>query len=97
MMRPQEILFGPLLTEKTNIMKEKTGVVAFRVDPRANKVQVRQAVEILFKVKVQSVRTERMHGKFKRVGRYAGHRSDWKKAYVTLRPGEKTIEFHETI
>ena len=94
-MRPQDVILGPLITEKSTLIKEQLGVLAFRVDRRANKVQVRQAIEALFKVKVAAVRTELMHGKFKRVGRYAGHRSDWKKAYVTLKPGEKTIEYFE--
>ena len=58
---------------------------------------MRQAVEALFKVKVAAVRTENMHGKFKRVGRFAGRRSDWKKAYVTLKPGEKSIEYFEIV
>lgn len=94
-MRPQEVILGPLITEKSTLLKEERGVLAFKVAPRANKVQVRQAIETLFKVKVDSVRTENVHGKFKRVGRYAGYRSDWKKAYVTLKPGEKTIEYFD--
>jgi large subunit ribosomal protein L23 len=94
-MRPQEVIIGPLITEKTTLLKEKSGVLAFRVAKSANKVMVRQAVEALFKVKVDAVRTENVSGKFKRVGRYAGYRSDWKKAYVTLKPGEKTIEYFD--
>jgi large subunit ribosomal protein L23 len=78
-------------------MKEKGNVLAFKVHPSANKIQVRKAVEALFKVKVAAVRTENMHGKFKRVGRFAGRRSDWKKAYVTLKPGEKSIEYFEAV
>ena len=95
MSRPQDVIIGPLITEKSTLLKEKGNVLAFRIQKTANKVQVRQAVEALFKVKVASVRTEIMHGKYKRVGRYAGHRSDWKKAYVTLKPGQKTIEYFE--
>jgi large subunit ribosomal protein L23 len=94
-MRAQEIIIGPLIAEKTTLLKEKGGVLAFRVAKRANKIMVRQAIETLFKVKVASVRTENVSGKFKRVGRYAGYRSDWKKAYVTLKPGEKTIEYFD--
>ena len=97
MSRAQDIILGPLVTEKSTLLKEKGGVLAFRVARGANKIQVRQAIEALFKVKVASVRTENMHGKFKRVGRYAGWRSDWKKAYVTLKPGEKSIEYFEAI
>ena len=63
----------------------------------ANKVQVRKAVEALFKVKVASVRTENVHGKVKRQGRFEGKRPDWKKAYVTLKPGEKSIEYFEVV
>ena len=94
-MRPQDVIIAPLITEKSTLLKEKGGVLAFRVAKRANKIMVRQAIETLFKVKVASVRTENMHGKFKRVGRFAGHRSDWKKAYVTLKPGEKSIEYFD--
>lgn len=94
-MRPQEVIIGPLITEKTTLLKEKGGVLAFRVAKRANKIMVRQAIEALFKVKVAVVRTENVSGKFKRVGRYAGYRSDWKKAYVTLKPGEKSIEYFD--
>jgi large subunit ribosomal protein L23 len=97
MSRPQDVIIGPLITEKSTILKEKGNVLAFKVAPRANKVQIRKAVEVLFKVKVASVRTENMHGKVKRVGRYEGRRSDWKKAYVTLKPGEKTIEYFEAV
>lgn len=97
MSRPQDVILGPLITEKSTILKEKGNVLAFKVAKGANKVQVRQAVEALFKVKVASVRTGNMHGKFKRVGRFAGRRSDWKKAYVTLKPGEKTIEYFEIV
>ena len=95
MSRPQDVILGPLITEKSTLLKEKGNVLAVRIAKDANKVQVRQAVEALFKVKVASVRTEIVHGKFKRVGRYAGRRSDWKKAYVTLKPGEKSVEYFE--
>jgi large subunit ribosomal protein L23 len=97
MSRPQDVLIGPLITEKTAILKERGNVLAFRVDRRANKIEVRKAVEALFKVKVESVRTEHVHGKVKRVGRFSGKRPDWKKAYVTLKPGEKTIEYFEVV
>jgi len=95
--RPQDVLIGPLITEKTQILKEKGNVLAFKVERRANKVEVKKAVEALFKVKVASVRTENVHGKVKRVGRFAGKRPDWKKAYVTLKPGEKSIEYFEVV
>jgi large subunit ribosomal protein L23 len=95
--RPQDVLIGPLITEKTQILKEGGNVLAFKVERGANKVEVRKAVEALFKVKVASVRTENVHGKVKRVGRFAGKRPDWKKAYVTLAPGEKSIEYFEVV
>lgn len=89
------IIVAPLITEKTTLLKERKGVLAFRVDRSANKVEIRQAIERIFKVKVADVRTERVRGKVKRMGRYEGRRPNWKKAYVTLRPGEKTIEYFE--
>ena len=92
-----DVILAPLITEKSTLLKEKMGVLAFRVDRRANKVEIRKAVETIFKVKVAAVRTENLRGKEKRVGRSLGRRSDWKKAYVTLRPGEKSIEFFEAV
>lgn len=97
MREPHEIIVAPLITEKTTLLKEKGPVLAFRVDRHANKVEIRHAVEKLFKVKVASVRTQNAWGKKKRVGRYEGRRPDWKKAYVTLKPGERTIEYFEAV
>ncbi len=94
---PHDVIVAPLVTEKSTLLKEKGGVLAFRVDRRANKVEIRRAVEVLFKVKVAAVRTENVRGKEKRVGRFSGRRPDWKKAYVTLRPGEKSIEYFEAV
>ncbi|HEY3130116.1 MAG TPA: 50S ribosomal protein L23 [Acidobacteriota bacterium] len=91
------ILESPYLTEKTTLMKEKTGVLVFKVRPDATKHEIKSAVESLFSVKVASVRTANFHGKKKRMGRFAGRRSDWKKAFVTLKPGEKPIEFFENV
>jgi len=91
------VIIAPLITEKSTLLKEKGQVLAFRVDRRANKLEIRHAVEKLFKVKVAAVRTQNVQGKMKRVGRYAGYRSDWKKAYVTLRRGEKTVEYFEAV
>jgi large subunit ribosomal protein L23 len=93
----RQIIVAPLITEKTTLLKEQRSVLAFRVDPSANKVEIRRAVEKLFKVKVAAVRTERVHGKEKRVGRFSGRRSDWKKAYVTLKAGEKPVEYFEAV
>jgi large subunit ribosomal protein L23 len=92
-----DVIVAPLITEKSTLLKEKIGVLAFRVDRRANKTEIRQAVERIFKVKVAAVRTENVPGKEKRQGRFVGRRPDWKKAYVTLKPGEKTVEFFEAV
>ncbi len=89
-----QIIKRPLITEKSTRMKETGNQIAFVVDPQANKVQIRQAVEKLFKVKVKNVRTLNLVGKRKRVGRFMGWKSDWKKAIVTLHEGER-IEFFE--
>jgi large subunit ribosomal protein L23 len=92
-----EIILSPLITEKTTVLKETQGILAFRVHRRANKVEIRKAVEALFKVKVDAVRTQQVGGKEKRVGRFTGRRPDWKKAYVKLAPGQKTIEYFEVV
>ena len=97
MKRPDQIIVAPLITEKTTLLKEKGPVLAFRVDRRANKVEIRQAVEALFKVKVARVRTQSVTGKNKRVGRFEGKRPDWKKAYVTLKAGQKPVEYFEVV
>jgi large subunit ribosomal protein L23 len=94
MNKPHQIIKRPLVTEKSTRLKEAANQIAFVVDPRANKVQIRQAVEKLFKVKVKAVRTMNLVGKRKRMGRFLGWQSDWKKAIVTLQEGER-IEFFE--
>jgi len=78
------ILRGPCLTEKANLQLEVDGKVVFKVDPKANKIEIKKAVEKMFDVKVKHVHTTNMHGKQKRVGRFTGFTNDWKKAYVTL-------------
>jgi large subunit ribosomal protein L23 len=84
-----DIIEQPSVTEKSTLMQELYGKVVFRVNPRANKIEIKQAVEQLFDVKVASVRTASMRGKKKRVGiKSMGRTSDWKKAYVTLSEGE---------
>lgn len=91
-MRPlHQIIRKPLVTEKSNLMKEADNVVAFEVAMSTNKVEIRQAIERAFDVKVQDVRTMIVAGKTKRVGRSFGKRSNVKKAYVTLAEG--TIDF----
>jgi large subunit ribosomal protein L23 len=90
-----QVILGPVITEKTTGLKERTQTLCFRVHPSANKLDVKRAVEALFKIKVEAVRTMSVHGKFKRRGKTAGYQSDWKKAYVTLKEGEKMIEYFE--
>ena len=89
-----DVIKGPIITEKGTLVNEVGNQVVFRVDRRANKVEIRQAVERLFKVKVEKVRTSRVMGKMRRVGKTMGRRSDWKKAYVTLGEGSR-IDFFE--
>ncbi len=91
-----DVVKSPCLTEKSNILQELQGTVVFKVNPRANKIEIKQAVENLFNVKVASVRTANMHGKRKRVGiKSVGMTSNWKKAYITLSEGE--INFLEEL
>lgn len=89
---PQDIIRAPLISEKGSLLTEKTQQVLFKVRPEANKIEVKHAVETLFKVKVVKVRMARYLGKIRRVGRQMGRRPEWKKAYVTLRQGDK-IDF----
>jgi large subunit ribosomal protein L23 len=89
-----QIIRRPLVTEKSTQQKEKSNQYAFEVDPKANKIEIQSAVERLFKVKVFQVRTVRVQGKMKRLGRKYGKRSDWKKAIVTLKEGDR-IDFFE--
>ena len=94
-MKNTQIIRRPLITEKTTIAREKGEVIVFQVALDATKIDVRRAVEQLFGIKVAAVRTQIAHGKFKRQGRFSGQRSDWKKAWVRLRDGEKVPEFME--
>jgi large subunit ribosomal protein L23 len=89
------VLVHPLLTEKITGLRESTNTVGFIVHPDANRVQIKQAVEALLKVKVEKVNVLNIRGKVKRLGRFSGRRSDWKKAFVTLRKGEK-LEMYES-
>ena len=91
---PRSVLVRPLMTEKSMQQKEVTNTVTFEVAVDANKVEIRQAVETLFKVRVEKVRTSRQLGKVRRVGRHQGRRPDWKNAYVTLAEGSR-IDFFE--
>jgi large subunit ribosomal protein L23 len=95
MSRVFEVIKRPIITEKGLTLKENARTLCFEVDDNASKQQVQEAVERIFKVKVQHVRTMTVPGKLRRRGKYSGYRSDWKKAYVTLREGEKMIEYGE--
>ena len=91
----RNVLVKPLMTEKSMQQKEDLNVVTFEVATGANKIEVKRAIEQLLGAKVESIRTSISHGKIKRQGRFAGRRSDWKKAYVKLREGAKMPEFLE--
>ena len=95
-MNIHEIIWRPLVTEKSNIGREEHNLVTLAVDPRANKHEIRRAVETLFEVEVLDVRTMRMPRKTRRVGRFLGRKSEWKKAIVQLVEGQ-TIEFYEGV
>lgn len=89
-----KLLKHPILTEKSVRQKDEQNKVTFRVDPKANKTEIKKIVERLFKVTVLDIRTARMKGKMKRVGRHVGKRPDWKKAILTLKEGDR-IEYFE--
>lgn len=91
-----DVLRGPMLTEKGTLLKETDNKVMFKVAKSANKIEIRNAIEEIFKVKVDRVTTMNYMGKTKRMGRYEGKRPDWKKAIVTLKEGEK-LDFLEGV
>ena len=93
---PRTIVRRALITEKGTRIRERENGFLFEVARDANKIEIKQAVEAIFPVKVESVRTLRVHGKPKRMGRYAGHRPDWKKAVITLKKGQ-TIDLFEQV
>lgn len=96
MSKVHERIRQPLITEKTTLLREANGVYCFKADLRANKIEIARAIEALFDgVKVAEVRTARVSGKVRKMGRFAGKRPDWKKAWVRLAPGSKEIEFFE--
>lgn len=90
-----DVIRRPLVTEKGVEKKDSERTLCFEVAPGANKTQVKSAVEKLFKVKVEEVRTANFDGKLRRRGRFAGYKADWKKAYVRLKKGEKVPDFAE--
>ena len=87
------VIKRPLVTEKGLAAKENQRTLCLEVAPAATKTDIKAAVEKIFKVKVESVRTAMFHGKERRRGRYAGYRPDWKKAFVKLKEGEKMVEY----
>jgi large subunit ribosomal protein L23 len=90
------VVTSPLITEKGTLVNQEGNQVLFKVRPEANKTEIRSAVETLFKVKVEKVRTANFLGKERRVGKHMGRRPAWKKAYVTLAEGQR-IDFFETV
>jgi large subunit ribosomal protein L23 len=93
---PRTIVRRALVTEKGTLIREGQNGYLFEVGRNANKIEIKQAIEAMFSVNVTSIRTLRVHGKPKRVGRYDGHRPDWKKAVVTLKKGQ-TIDLFEQV
>ena len=96
MKEPQKIIRRPLITEKSNMARAENKYF-FEVGRDANKIEIKKAVEDIYKVKVDSVRTQVKVGKERRVGRSTGRTSDWKKAIVRLKEGEKMIEYFEAM
>jgi large subunit ribosomal protein L23 len=94
-MNQYEVIVRPLITEKAVTKKDDERTLCFAVHSDANKTQIRNAVQKLFGVKVEEVRTSTTAGKLRRRGRFSGYRSDWKKAYVRIKAGEKLPEFAE--
>jgi len=89
-----DVIKKPLVTEKTTIEKDARNIIAFVVHRDANKIEIKESVEKLFKVEVTAVKTATVAGKMKRVGKQSGKRSNWKKAYVTLKEGN-SVDFFE--
>jgi large subunit ribosomal protein L23 len=96
MRSPYQVVLRPLLTEKGTRLKEAGNQYLFRVAKTANKIEIKQAIEQLFKVRVLDVRTLQVRGKVKRLGRFQGRRPDWKKAIATLKAGD-SIELYEGV
>jgi large subunit ribosomal protein L23 len=94
---PYQVLKKPVITEKSMDAKESARTLCFQVERHATKPEIRDAVQKIFKVKVDTVRTALFHGKTRRRGRLVGHRPDWKKAFVKLKAGEKLPEYAENV
>jgi large subunit ribosomal protein L23 len=94
-MNVYDVIRRPVITEKGHDKREQERTLCFEVNAEANKIQIRNAVETVFKVKVEDVRTANVVGKLRRRGKFTGYASDWKKAYVRLKPGQKVPEYAE--
>jgi large subunit ribosomal protein L23 len=94
---PYKIILRPVITEKSTLRKEVNREICFEVNPRANKLEIKDAAERLFNVKIEHVRVMKQRGKLRRVGRNQGRTKDWKKAYLKLKEGEKMIEYFEAV
>ena len=94
---PYTIILRPVITEKSTWLKEVNREICFEVAPHANKIEIKEAIEQLFKIKVESVHIVKKKGKRRRVGRNEGKTKDWQKAYVKLKEGEKMIEYFEAV
>ncbi|HZQ90631.1 MAG TPA: 50S ribosomal protein L23 [Terriglobales bacterium] len=97
MKSPYQVILQPVITEKGLGVKETEATLVFRVAAKASKTEIKQAVQTVFKVKVDSVRTANFQGKERRRGKFAGYRPDWKKAYVKLKAGEKMPEYAQNL
>ncbi len=97
MKSPYQIIRRPVITEKGLGIKETQATLVFQVAPKATKTEIKEAVQSIFKVRVDSVRTATFQGKERRRGRFAGYRPDWKKAYVRLKKGEKMPEYAQNL
>ena len=93
MIHPRNIVISPIITEKSSTQVQTQNAYSFKVSINANKIEIKNAIERIFAVKVLDVNTIRMMGKPKRLGKYSGKRPDWKKAIVTLRAGDKIADF----
>lgn len=94
---PYMVILKPVITEKSTMLKEQNREICFKVNPKANKIEIKKAVERLFKVKIERVRIVAQRGKLRRVGRNIGRTKNWKKAYIKLKEGEKMIEYFEAV
>jgi large subunit ribosomal protein L23 len=94
---PYSIILRPVITEKSTWLKEVNREICFEVASYANKIEIKEAIEQLFNVKVEKVHIIKKKGKKRRVGRSEGYTRDWKKAYVKLKEGEKMIEYFEAV